>query len=210
MATIEPRNITYMLPSRLTFTMPAVPEEAVGKLHRVVVINEDGGSAASDDVTPLPIYIMFIKGETAPAITKLTPDKGPASGGTRVRIEGKDFREGLKVFFGEIPVPEENVQVVDYKTILVVTPPHAPGSVEVKVENPDGELSSPNGIFTYLSSPKISAVVDPNDPTETIRITRISVEGGQKVKIKGTAFTAGARVVFAPYQKLMTSRKLQC
>ena len=141
---------------------------------------------------------MFIKGETAPAITKLTPDKGPASGGTRVRIEGKDFREGLKVFFGEIPVPEENVQVVDYKTILVVTPPHAPGSVEVKVENPDGELSSPNGIFTYLSSPKISAVVDPNDPTETIRITRISVEGGQKVKIKGTAFTAGARVVFAP------------
>ena len=101
----------------------------------------------------------------------------------------------LKVFFGEIPVPEENVQVVDYKTILVVTPPHAPGSVEVKVENPDGELSSPNGIFTYLSSPKISAVVDPNDPTETIRITRISVEGGQKVKIKGTAFTAGARVV---------------
>ena len=60
-ATIEPRNITYMLPSRLTFTMPAVPEEAVGKLHRVVVINEDGGSAASDDVTPLPIYIMFIK-----------------------------------------------------------------------------------------------------------------------------------------------------
>ncbi len=154
-ATIEPRNITYMLPSRLTFTMPAVPEEAVGKLHRVVVINEDGGSAASDDVTPLPIYIMFIKGETAPAITKLTPDKGPASGGTRVRIEGKDFREGLKVFFGEIPVPEENVQVVDYKTILVVTPPHAPGSVEVKVENSDGELSSPNGIFTYLSSPKI-------------------------------------------------------
>ena len=101
-ATIDPRNITYMLPTKLTFTMPAVTEEAVGKLHRVVVINEDGGSAASDEVTPLPIYIMFIKGETAPAITKLTPDKGPTSGGTSVRIEGRDFREGLKVYFGEI------------------------------------------------------------------------------------------------------------
>lgn len=197
-ASIEPRNITYMLPTKLTFEMPAVPEEAVGKLHRVVVINEDGGSAASDEVTPLPIYIMFIKGETAPAITRLVPDKGPTSGGTRVRIEGSDFREGLKVFFGEIPVPKEHIQVVDYKTILVITPPHAPGSVEVKVENPDGELSSPNGVFTYLSSPKISAVVDPDDPTETLRITRISVEGGQRVKIKGTSFMPGARVVFAP------------
>ncbi|NLZ54115.1 MAG: cell surface receptor IPT/TIG domain-containing protein, partial [Thermoanaerobacteraceae bacterium] len=39
-ASIEPRDITYMLPMKLTFTMPAVPEEAVGKLHRVVVINE--------------------------------------------------------------------------------------------------------------------------------------------------------------------------
>lgn len=197
-ANIEPRNITYMLPTRLTFEMPAVPEDAVGKLHRVVVINEDGGSAASDEITPLPIYIMFIKGETAPAITRLVPDKGPTSGGTRVRIEGSDFREGLKVFFGEVPLSQENVQVVDYKTIIVTTPPHAPGKVEVKVENPDGELSNPTGKFTYLSTPKIAALVDPNDPTETTRITRISVEGGQRVKIKGTSFMSGARVLFAP------------
>lgn len=206
-ATIEPRNITYMLPSKLTFTMPQVSEEAVGKLHRLVVINEDGGSAASDEVTPLPIYIMFVKGETAPAITKLIPDKGPTSGGTGVRIEGSDFREGLKVYFGEIPVPEDKIQVVDYKTILVVTPPHAPGTVEVKVENPDGELSNPHGRFTYLSSPKISAVVDPNDEAETARITRISVEGGQRVKIKGTAFMSGARVVFAPVIKRIDDKQ---
>ena len=200
-ATILPNNITYMLPSRLTFTMPQVPEEAVGKLHRVVVINEDGGTASSDEVTPLPIYIMFIKGETAPSITSLIPDKGPASGGTSVKIEGADFREGLKVFFGEIPVAESNIQVVDYKTILVITPPHSPGSVEVKVENPDGELSNPNGIFTYLSSPNISAVVNPNDPTETERISRISVEGGETIKIKGSSFMQGARIVFAPVIK---------
>ena len=83
----------------------------------------------------------------------------------------------------------------------MVSPPHVPGSVEVKVENPDGELSDPHGIFNYLSSPKISAVVDPNDPTETARITRISVEGGAKIKIKGSSFMPGARVVFAPVLK---------
>lgn len=198
LVTIEPKDITYMLPTKMTFTMPEVPEEAVGKLHRVVVLNEDGGSGSSDEASPKPIYIMFVKGETNPAVTKLTPDMGPTSGGTKVTIEGKDFREGLKVYFGGVPVPEEDVKVVDYKTIIVITPPHPAGKVEVKIENPDGELSSPNGVFTYLSSPKIAAVLDPQDATETTRITRISIEGGQRVKIKGTSFMSGARVIFAP------------
>ncbi|WP_213974711.1 IPT/TIG domain-containing protein [Tepidanaerobacter acetatoxydans] len=206
-ATIEPKDITYILPTKLTFTMPQVPEDAVGKLHRVVVINEDGASASSDEASPKPIYIMFVKGETAPAVAKVTPDKGPTSGGTSVKIEGKDFREGLKVYFGETPVPEDKIQVIDYKTILVVTPPHAPGTVDVKVENPDGELSNPHGKFTYLSSPKISAVVDPDDPTETSRITKISVEGGQKIKLKGSSFMPGARAVFAPILKRIDDEK---
>ncbi|GAQ25736.1 IPT/TIG domain-containing protein [Tepidanaerobacter syntrophicus] len=204
-ATIEPKDITYTLPTKLTFTMPQVPESAVGKLHRLVVINEDGGQAASDKVSPKPIYIMFVKGETSPAITKITPDKGPSSGGTSVKIEGKDFREGLKVYFGETPVPEDNIQVIDYKTILAVTPPHASGTVDVKVENPDGELSAPSGKFTYLSTPKISAVVDPTDPSETTKITRISINGGQRIKIKGTGFMTGARVIFAPSLKKIDS-----
>ena len=197
LVTIKPQDITYMLPSKLTFTMPAVPESAVGKLHRAVVINEDGGMASSDECTPKPIYIMFVKGETAPAVKKITPGYGPSTGGTTVKIEGKDFREGLKVFFGGVTVPQDNVKVVDYKTIIVTTPPHAPGKVEVKVENPDGELSNP-GSFTYLSSPRISAVVDPTDPAEITRITRISVEGGQEIKLKGSGFEEGARVIFNP------------
>lgn len=196
-AALEPGDITYMLPSKLTFTMPAVPESAVGKLHRVIVINEDGGIASSDECTPKPIYIMFVKGETAPAVKKVTPDHGPATGGTTVKIEGSDFREGLKVFFGEVTVPQENVRVVDYKTIIVTTPPHPPGKVEVRVENPDGELSTA-GSFTYLSSPRISAVVDPADPAEATRITRISVEGGQEIKLKGSGFEKGARIFFNP------------
>jgi len=197
LVTIPPKDITYMLPTKLTFTMPQVPESAVGKLHRVVVINEDGGSASSDECTPKPIYIMFIKGETGPAIDSITPDHGPSTGGTTVKIEGQDFREGLQVYFGGITVSEDNVNVVDYKTIIVTTPPHDPGKVEVRVENPDGELSN-SGNFTYLSSPKITSVIDPDDSTETSRITSISVEGGQEIKLKGSGFASGARVVFYP------------
>ena len=207
-ATIQKGGITYGLPNRLTFTMPAVAESCVGKRYKVFVVNEDGGTASSESAIP-PIYIEFIKGETQPAIEKATPDRGPASGGTRVKLEGKDFRglmegfEGRKltVYFGGIQVPDSNVSVVDYKTIIVITPPHAPGEVDIKVENPDGELAILAKGYTYLSSPKIVSVVDPNDPNESSRIEILSVEGGQEIKVKGSGYMDGAKVVFSPVVK---------
>lgn len=206
--TFAPDKIEYQLPDRLRVTMPAVNENLVGRLYRVTVINEDGASASSDKLTP-PIYIQIIKGESAPTIESITPDRGPVKGGTVVTIKGKDFRETMdgyegkriSVYFGEVKVPDKDVKFIDYKTLEVITPPNVPGKVDVKVENPDGELAQPIGSFTYLSSPTISAVVDPLDSRETTRITSISVEGGQTIKLKGSSFAAGARVVFAPVLK---------
>jgi len=200
--TINEGDIAYQLPNKLTFTMPAVSEDVVGELHRVVVKNKDGGIASSDAANP-PLYIQFIKGETLPQIGKVTPDKGPSTGGTKVTIEGDDFRdimngEKISVYFGSIQVPEEDVEVVNYKTIIVYTPPHAPGVVEVKVENPDGELSAPVGTFTYISTPKITSVVDPENKN---KIYTISVEGGEKIRIKGSGFNSGAEVIFNPVLK---------
>lgn len=202
--TIQPADITYNLPNRLTFEMPAVPESAVGKLCRVIVLNEDGASAASDELNP-PIYILFTKGETSPSIEKVIPDTGSSIGGDRIKIEGKDFRETMEgydgriaVYFGENKVPDSDVTVVDYKTIYVITPSNVPGKVKVRVENPDGEISDPEGEYTYLSSPKIIAVVDSQDPDENTLITVISVEGGQEIKLKGSGFMDGAEVIFNP------------
>ena len=208
--TIAPANINYTLPSKLTFTMPAVPESEVGKLHRVMVINEDGGVATSDQppAGQTKIYLQFTKGESTPQVTAVTPELGPASGGTVVKIEGKDFRarmdgysNPLSVYFGEMQVPAENVNVVDYKTVRVLSPTNTPGKREVRVENPDGEFSRPSGEFTYISTPRIIAVVDAADNTENTPIKVISIEGGQQIKIKGAGFMEGARVVFNPVVK---------
>ncbi len=195
--TINPNDITYQLPNKLTFEMPGVSEEHIGKLFRVVVTNEDGASAASDEVQP-PIYIQFIKDETAPFIEKIEPNIGPSGGGTVATIIGKDFREGLSVMIGEQIVPKQYYTVIDYKTIKITMPPHEPGKFPVRVENPDGALSNTDVIFTYLSAPTIASVVDASDPTETSVIRTISVLGGQEVKIKGSGFIQGARVVFSP------------
>lgn len=202
--TIQPGNIKYILPNKLTFTMPVVNESELGKLHRLVLINEDGGVASSDNLNP-PIYIQFTKGETFPQISNLTPKIGPSAGGTVVRIEGKDFRsrmdgytDPLAVYFGEIQVPSNNVEVVDYKTINVISPINAPGKRNIRVENPDGEISTPSGDFTYISNPRIHAVLNANDPTESTRLSKISIEGGQEIKLKGVGFMDGAKVVFVP------------
>ncbi len=210
---INANNIEYdSIPTKLTFTMPAVPESALDKKHRVMIINDDGGVTSSDESLPTPIYIKFIKGETEPAIESIEPDKGPASGGTKVIIHGKGFREEieskkLSVFFGDVQVPEGDVEVIDYQTIVVYAPAQAPGTVSVKVENPDGEISNPKGEFTYLSTPKIISVVDSNDPNENTRISNISVEGGQTIKLKGSNFMEGARVLFTPILTILKEGK---
>jgi len=203
--TFTPNQIEYELPNRLRVTMPALNENTVGKLYRVTVVNEDGASASSDKLTP-PIYIQIVKGETNPVFESITPAFGPVKGGTEVTITGKDFREymdgyegkRISVYFGEVKVPDKDVKFIDYKTLKVITPPNVPGKVAVKVVNPDGEIAQPIGSFTYLSSPIISLVVDPLDTSESTRITTISVEGGEVIKLKGTSFATGARVVFAP------------
>ncbi|HZJ76546.1 MAG TPA: IPT/TIG domain-containing protein, partial [Oscillospiraceae bacterium] len=202
---IEPGDILVNEPNRLVFKMPAVGDgHATEFLHRVVVTNYDGGIASSNEAY-LPIYIQFTKGESNPEIESITPPRGPDSGGNTVIIKGKDFRETmdsytgekLKVYFDGNQVPHSDVRVVDYRTISVVAPPGTAGPVEVKVENPDGEMSN-TVEYTYASNPKITSVVDPLDTTEKAIISAISIEGGQEIKLKGTGFMEGAKVYFAP------------
>ncbi|MEA1962319.1 MAG: IPT/TIG domain-containing protein [Bacillota bacterium] len=198
------KEITYYVPNKLSFSLPAVKETELGKLQRVVVTNEDGASAASDE-SIIPMYIQFIKGETEPYVTKVNPLLGPSTGGTVITIEGKDFRalmtdygnNKLTVSFDEKLVSYDNITVVDRTSIRVISPENSPGITKVKVKNPDGAISVP-GEFTYISTPKIISVVDPDDPTENQRVRDVSVEGGQIIKIKGSGFMSGAKVIFVP------------
>ncbi|NLJ72018.1 MAG: hypothetical protein GX333_03265, partial [Syntrophomonadaceae bacterium] len=211
--TINPNDIYYELPTKLTFTMPDIPEANVGKLYPVVVVNEDGGVAHSDNLPAgqKPIYIQFTKGETDPDIGDITPIHGPTIGGTVVKIEGEDFRarvegyEGqqLAVYFGGIK--SEQVEVVDHKTIYAISPANKSGPFNIRVENPDGAISTPNSEFTYISNPKVTAVINASDPTETTRVRSISVEGGEEIKLKGIGFEEGVKVYFMPETKEASS-----
>lgn len=217
-ATIASKDITATLntdPQKLSFIMPAVPESAVGTLMKVVVTNEDGGVASSDNPPSslgiLPIYILITKGETSPKVTSITPNLGPASGGTSVTITGSDFRSSMDGYGSNTVsvsiggVPATNVTVVDYYTITCTTASASPGKADVKVENPDGENAVLKDGFTFISTPAISEVVVLNANNEETDSQSISIEGGQTLKITGTGFMAGCKVVFAPEIALTTS-----
>lgn len=96
------------------------------------------------DVHPLPPM-------EAPHIASLEPASGPMEGGTSVLIAGRNFSPGSRVWFGERIATA--VEYLEPALLSVRVPPsdeEAPGSVPVRIYNPNGDLSSslPNA-YTY-------------------------------------------------------------
>ena len=131
--------------TELVLRTPAysLPEMATSARVDVTVFNTvDGGSIVKPD------GFTYVKGEGEPVITSIDPNRGTSEGGTKVTIQGENFREGCEVFFGQ-----KKAEMLSYKydALLVISPPHPPGAVDVAVRNPAPDYSeaiAPNG-FTY-------------------------------------------------------------
>lgn len=120
-----------------------------------------------------------------PAITSVSPNNGPETGGTTVTITGTNFVVGTAVKFGDVAAL--NVQFVSETELTCVTPPGT-GSVDVIVTNPDGQSATKSSAFLYTAVPPPTIVsVNPNQGVET---------GGTSVTITGTNFVIGATVKF--------------
>lgn len=204
---VAPASISYDIPTRLTFQMPEMSSDVVGELYRVLVINEDGGVASSDQIPggASSIYLQFTSGETSPQVNGITPSMGPVSGGTVVEISGNDFRSqvdgfdgDLEVYFGDQKAPDDDVSLINYKTLQAVTPAHDSGSVKIKIQNPDGVVTLDEVLFKYISTPLITGIYASDDSDETDDLSSLSILGGQVIKIKGSGFMEGLQVVFSP------------
>ena len=202
------------IPGQISFIVPAAGEEETGKLFPLQVLNEDGGLALSAQLSP-PVYLQYTRGDTNPTITKISPDKGFACGGRQVTIEGNNFRRQGEVYgfsgvplvsFGGVKVPDNNVTIVDYKTIKLTVPANTAGPKNVAVENPDGELAVLDNGYTYISMPVITAV-QATLSNVTSNISQVSMKGGQEIIIKGSGFMEGAAVLFAPEEPKVLDAK---
>ena len=118
---------------------------------------------------------------TTPTVNSVSPNNGPATGGTAVTIAGANYAVGATVTIGGTAAT--NVVVVNSTTITATTPAHAAGAATVTVTVNSQSGSQTNG-FTYITTPTVSSV-SPNSG---------STAGGTAVTITGTNFAAGATV----------------
>jgi IPT/TIG domain len=81
-----------------------------------------------------------------PIISKLTPDNGPAAGGTVVVITGYGFSSATEVEFDAVPGTE--FAVVSNVELHVKSPAGTVGTADIVVKTPSGDISLPAG-FTY-------------------------------------------------------------
>lgn len=131
-------GVTFVSATTLTAVTPAHP---VGTTT-VGVKNPDGQQGFSS--TPLYTYDP----SAVPTVTGVSPNSGPAGGGTAVTVAGTNLTGATLVSFGGTAAT--SVVVVSATSITCVSPAHASGLVDVTVTTPSGTSAiSAADHFTY-------------------------------------------------------------
>ena len=122
------------------------PAQTAG-LHNVTVTGPGGTSA--DVFGDLFTYVSPpVTGSSPPAISSISPNSGPAAGGTSVTITGTGFTGATGVAFGGVAAT--NFTVVSSTQISVVSPAQPAGLHNVYVTGPAGTSAAVFGdLFTY-------------------------------------------------------------
>jgi hypothetical protein len=119
---------------------------------------------------------------TTPVVSKVAPVKGPASGGTVVKITGTGFAQISSVRFGG---QSASFTVTSSSKITATAPPGATGTVDVTVTNPGGTSAlSTADHFKY--TPTVTAVKPASG----------GKAGGTSVTVTGAGFALGSGTVF--------------
>ena len=133
-------NVIFVSPTELTIE---VPPGTAGSAD-IVVTNPDG---QSDTLAGGFTYIE----PPPPTLTGVEPDSDIVTGGTSVKITGRNFQDGATVTIGGNAAL--NVTFVSPTELMIEVPAGTEGSVDVVVTNPDGKSVTLAGGFTYEFSP---------------------------------------------------------
>ena len=139
-----------------------------------------GTPFVADNAPELPPPPMV--GAPGPLVSAIRPAKLPTYGGVRMTLFGANFSEACKVLIDGVECP--SIRRVDAFTLEVTTPVHEVGSVEVAVENEDGQRAVARVI--YAEGP----VIEQFSPLEG------SPRGGTEVIVEGRNFQDGCMVTF--------------
>lgn len=165
-------SVTFLNSTQVTAVTPA---KAGGGVVDVQLNNPDGGVAT------------LTNGYTYNApltVTSISPNAGPAAGGTTVTVNGTGFLSGATITIGGTPAT--SVTLISSTQLQAVAPAHAAGVVSVVVTNPGGATATLANSYTYTLLPTITSISPSSGPTT----------GGTTVTINGTNFQSGVTVTF--------------
>jgi subtilisin family serine protease len=128
----------------------------------------DGISRARAGRSDFPYQIAVVD---RPVVTAVSPNRGPASGGTNVTIAGSNFKAGATVNFGGAAA--SNVTFISSSQITCITPPHYPATVDVTVTNPDSQSGTLLRGYTYES--EIASLSLPNTGGEQHAVVQVPI-----------------------------------
>jgi trimeric autotransporter adhesin len=113
------------------------------------------GDTSNDGLTSSAITVAVLS--ISPGITLISPASGPAAGGTRVTVNGANLAGATSVSFGGVAA-----QIVSNtgSVLVVTTPAHAAGSVDVRITTPTGSTTASGGYgYDALPDPAKNAAV---------------------------------------------------
>ena len=119
---------------------------------------------------------------TSPAISSVSPNRGPAAGGGAITISGSNLNGATSVTFGGAAGTNISASANE---ISVTAPAGSPGAVDVVVTTPGGSATA-SGAYTYIVGPAISSV-SPNTG---------ATAGGYTVTLNGTNLINATSVTF--------------
>ncbi|WP_158609678.1 IPT/TIG domain-containing protein [Cellulomonas triticagri] len=145
-----------------------------------------------DTAGPADVVLQFPAGEVpagtltyeATTVDEVDPPEGPGAGGTTVTLTGENLGAVTEVLVDGVGVPA--TPGPGGLSLSFVTPPHAPGAVDLVLVQPGADVTLPGG-FTYLVDGS-DAVVDGIDPST------VPLAGGVPVVISGTGLTGATGV----------------
>ncbi len=149
---------------------------------RVAALTPSTGSGTRDSFGIDNFSLTWSVAATPPpTITNVTPNTGPAAGGTNVTITGTNLT-GASVTFGVTPAT--NV-VATATQVTCTTPAHAAGAADVVVTTTGGNATLVSG-FTFGAGPTINTIAPQQGPAA----------GGTSVTIDGANLGSATSVTF--------------
>lgn len=176
-----PATVSSTTSTRLKVVIPA---SAVVGTFDVKVVNPDG----KESILPSSYTYILPPPPPAPVLTGITPDNGLISGGTTVSLKGANFINGAVALFDDVEI---QTTFESSSLLKIVTPSTSDVKVvQVKVKNPDGQITSENMTYSYMKPQ-----VEPVTIVSLNKTVGLST-GGDTVYLTGTNFQRDVRIFF--------------